>query len=135
MSDAKSQSETSLGPRLSMFIRHHATTIVDLPAGEFHRVTSRAVDGAEFAEISHAKFEKLQAADVLTKVEKRRSRGSPYHIWRVDETVRQRAEELVASRDSPCGCGHTGIRNLGDGWYSCTNDDCDVRVRRSEVSD
>ena len=117
-----------------MFIRHHATTIADLPTGEFHVVISRDVSGATFAEVGQENLQKLRTMGAIRKVEKRKTSGSAYPIWRVDETVRQRAEELVASRDSPCGCGHTGIRNLGGGWYSCTNDDCDVQVRRSEVS-
>ena len=135
MSNAKSHDGTPLTKSLGSYVYKHAEFIASLPAGEFHCVSgARSVVGVPFADLGQSRINRLRARNALEKVEKRKHDGSPYHIWRVPADVQARAEETVANRTSPCGCGHTGIRNLGDSWYSCTNDDCDVRVRRSEVS-
>lgn len=53
------------------------------------------------------------------------SRG---HLWTVPMHISRWIEHNCQATTTPCGRS-TGIRNLGDGWYSCTDDACDCRFR------
>jgi len=59
--------------------------------------------------------------------------GSRVKTWTCPREYRERAQVVLDGWDSPVGCGHTGIRNIPRGGYTCTTDDCDVEVRREEV--
>jgi hypothetical protein len=59
--------------------------------------------------------------------------GSSVTVWLCPDRVRERAQEIVDSFESPVGCGHTGVRNLRNGGYTCTDDTCDIEVSRAEV--
>lgn len=55
-------------------------------------------------------------------------------VYRVERWAYETATDQVANRDAPMPCGHSGIRNLGDGEYACAYDGCDKTFRRHEVS-
>ena len=118
-------------------VRSHADTLARLPAGPFHssqRVRDNGVDEPRpYVAVDPNEIEKLVARGVVDRVTRETGHCRCYNIYRVPADVRERAQEIVERRDSPVGCGHSGIRNLGDGWYTCTSDNCDVRVRREEV--
>lgn len=55
------------------------------------------------------------------------SNGS--NTWTTDEQVWGYVEDIRdAGNWTPCG--HKGVRNLGDGEYTCCNDDCDETFGR-----
>ena len=116
----------------------YARTIVEAPEGEFivDEVARRRGEGLPHHTIHPPTLRRLRELGLVVTVERRRTANHHwYRVLRVPPHVRARAEEIVADRRrrSKCGCGHTGIRNLGDGQYTCCNDDCDVRVSREEV--
>jgi len=109
-----------------------------IPRGKF--VTSehgREVTDYPFADISESTRRKLQCAGLLEREYRRtpsnQRDGNGTCIWELSDAAHERAAEWAATINSPCGCGHSGIRNLGDGEYTCTTDDCDVRVSREVV--
>ena len=118
-------------------VRSHADTLARLPEGPFHSeqyIRDSGVDEPRpYVAVDPNEIERLVARGVVDRVARETGHYRCYNIYRVPTGVRERAQEIVESRNSPCGCGHTGIRNLGDGRYTCCNDNCDVRVRREEV--
>jgi hypothetical protein len=62
-----------------------------------------------------------------------RSRHHTRHVWSTPPAVAEGILDVQRPEGHPHPCladGHRGIRNLGDGRYSCTNDDCDRRFGR-----
>jgi len=60
--------------------------------------------------------------------------GNYANVYSVPGAVTARAEHYAETMHSPCGCGHSGIRNIPDSdYYTCTTEGCDVRVTRAEV--
>jgi len=109
-----------------------------IPRGKF--VTSehgREVTDYPFADISESTRRKLQCAGLLEREYRRtpsnQRDGNGTCIWELSDAAHERAAEWAATINSPCGCGHSGIRNLRDDEYTCTTDDCNVRVSREVV--
>jgi len=133
------QTKTNLPLRKQKHVEQHALAIHQLPRGEF--VTSERAGELErfaFADLSNSTKRKLRCAGILRAVGRVRERDGRLtetraRVWRVADAAHDYAAEIVAETDSPCGCGHSGIRNLGDGEYTCTTDSCDVRVSREVV--
>jgi hypothetical protein len=78
----------------------------------------------------------LRNADLMTQVRKHKSPNDLNRrrwVWTTPTAIHDRAVDLARAQSSPCGCGHSGIRNLGDGEFTCTTDSCDIRVPREEV--
>jgi hypothetical protein len=123
---------STLGASQTKLARKHARAIDDLPPNPF--VTADAETVHPQADLPHHLKQLFHRRGVLQRVDKVSVDGSSYVcLWSVSSDIRQVAAEHVAHHDSPCGCGHSGIRNLGDGRYTCTTDDCDARVSREEV--
>jgi len=61
---------------------------------------------------------------------------SPSYRWRyrTEQWAYRLAVAQVRDRDAPMPCGHAGIRNLGDGEFSCCYDPCQLTYDRSEVA-
>lgn len=62
-----------------------------------------------------------------------RSRHHTRHVWSTPPALAEGILDVQRPEGHPHPCladGHRGIRNLGDGRYSCTNDDCDRRFGR-----
>lgn len=53
-------------------------------------------------------------------------------IYRVTVLAKQKLRDYEPTVQTPCG--HRGIRNLGDGQYTCCCDDCDVVFSRSDAA-
>ena len=116
----------------------YARTLAEAPEGEFIVDSQARRRGEDLPHhtIHSPALRRLRELGLVVEVERRRTANHHwYRVLRIPLYVRARAEEIIHDRRrrSPCGCGHSGIRNLGDGWYSCCNDDCDVRVSREEV--
>jgi hypothetical protein len=54
--------------------------------------------------------------------------------YRVAPWAYRLAVAQVRGRDAPMPCGHAGIRNLGDGEYTCCYDACELTYERAEVA-
>jgi len=119
----------------------HARFLARLPAGEFHVseiVAKSDVDpDVPFISIEDgaARLRQLLDCGLLKKITTVSVSGYRYCVWSVPEAVHDRAAEYAtpASETPVPGCSHSGIRNCGGGWFSCTTDGCDNRVRRTEV--
>jgi hypothetical protein len=55
--------------------------------------------------------------------------------YRLTDRAATRRDELLAQRDTPCPCGHGGIRNLGNGIYTCGLDGCNEQFARGEIDE
>lgn len=73
------------------------------------------------------------ADGILRVVDEIEEAKSVYRLYRVNDRVRDRLEE-VADRNPLAPCGHRGVRNLGDDEFSCTFDDCDIRFGRETAA-
>lgn len=51
------------------------------------------------------------------------------HVWRTNPGVWDYVQEF-REEATWTPCGHTGVRNLGDGDYTCTCDSCDETFDR-----
>jgi len=131
--------ETDLPRKQRHTVRQHAAVIHQLPRGEF--VTSERageLDTFTFADLSLSTKRTLRCAGILRDVGRVREHDDRLtqtrgRVWVIEDAAHDYAAEVVAETNSPCGCGHSGIRNLGDGEYTCTTDSCDVRVSREVV--
>jgi hypothetical protein len=97
---------------------------------EIHR------DSLPRAILSRTAAIQLRNADLMTQVRKHKSPNDLNRrrwVWTTPDPVHDRAADYARAQSSPCGCGHSGIRNLGDGEFTCTTNSCDVRVPREEV--
>lgn len=115
----------------------YAETLATLPREEFHSSETLRDDPTvelPYADL-HAGAKRLMTdKGLLTVVETRRIGGCNYNIWDAPDDVLDRAQEYLDDSDTPVpGCPHRGLRNLGDGVYTCCNDDCDNSCSREEV--
>jgi|APHM01.1.fsa_nt_gi hypothetical protein len=125
----------------SSTMQAQARTVSLLPAGRWHvseriRDDPHVGDGLTYYELPTATVKRLHANSLIERagqVAPSTDTGSSVTVWRCPERYRDRAQQIVDRRDSPVGCGHSGIRNIPGGGFSCTHDDCDVEVPRAEV--
>lgn len=71
-----------------------------------------------------AALQKFRNLGVVEVVASDRMDSYRYNIYRTSPAAYEYVDRLQEP-DSPCR--HTGIRNLGDGQYTCSNDRCDAR--------
>jgi len=77
--------------------------------------------------LSRRRASKLRQSGAIKTVGQVTNRGNQRLVYRVDPDV----SEAVARMPEPeTPCGHTGVRNLRDGAFTCTRDDCDVEFSR-----
>jgi len=121
-------------------IQKHARVIASAPTDEFHCSQELADDEAgsdlEFHDIDTSIVLQLSYTGIFKERGSRRlfgRCGSRVKTWTCPREYRERAQAVLDGWDSPIGCGHTGVRNIPRGGYTCCNDDCDVEVGRSEV--
>jgi len=121
-------------------IQKHARVIASAPDDEFHCSAELAADEAgsdlEFHEVGTSIVLQLSHTGIFEERGSRRLAGrcgSRVKTWTCRPEYRERAQEVLDGWDSPIGCGHTGVRNIPGGGYTCTTDDCDVEVPRDEV--
>jgi len=130
---------TGLSTRRRNIAKQQAHAIDRLPRGEFvTSVRAGELDQFQYADLTMEMKRTLRCAGILLAVGYVRNRTDALNpgqerIWEVEDVVHDYAAEVVDSLNSPCGCGHSGIRNLGDGVFTCSTDGCDVRVSREEV--
>jgi len=126
---------TTLSNRQHNILREHAVRLDDrVPADGGPFTFSVRPDTVPTVEVAEGLQKRLRANGLVARVDRVRvNNGSPCAIVEMPAGVRRRLREMAAQTDSPCGCGHSGVRNLGDGWFSCARDYCDVEVRREEV--
>lgn len=66
---------------------------------------------------------KFAQAGIVSKVEERYYAGTKSAVWTTNAAAWEYINECIdAPKAGPCE--HSGIRNLGDGEFTCTNDDC-----------
>jgi hypothetical protein len=86
-------------------------------------------------EISHALFQRLRQRRAIERVRFTDSAGrSRVGVYRVTEELELAAEAFASEGPWP-DCPHTGIRNLGDGTYTCAADDCTARYDRATAEE
>lgn len=72
---------------------------------------------------------KLQANHVIEVAEHHGAETRQVHTWRTKpEAYRYAQENIEPPTRTPCG--HTGVRNLGEGVFTCRREDCDYRFDR-----
>jgi len=129
----------SISPSAVNTIRRHARVIPSAPAGEFHcsgRLAGDERDGLSFHDIDTSTVIQLSHVGIFEQrgsVKRLDKSGSRVKTWAVAAEYRERAQAVLDGWNSPIGCGHTGVRNIRGGGFTCCNDDCDVEVRRGEV--
>lgn len=98
-------------PRLAVALPHpeHSFTTRDAPT-----VVAQNLD-------------KLQANDLVTVAE-RHGGAQGIHRYRTTRAAYRAAQRIDPPTLTPCG--HTGVRNLGDGVYTCSELDCSRRFDR-----
>jgi len=138
MSESRVVREASeLTKSQARYIEVYAETLATLPRGEFHSSETFRDDPAvelPYAALHAGTKRSMMDKGLLTVVETRRIGGCNYNIWEVPDDVLDRAQEYADDSDTPVpGCPHRGLRNLGDGVYTCCNDDCDNSCSREEV--
>ena len=82
--------------------------------------TDPRTQAALYERLSTSEFYQFRSADIL---EKRGRDDEDRRLWGVPPRVDRWIAENVDTTTTPCGCS-TGVRNLGDGEFTCTNDDC-----------
>jgi hypothetical protein len=120
-------------------IKKHARVIAHAPGDEFHCSATLAGDGdtgLSFYDIDTDIVMQLSYTGIFKRTgsTKRTDRGgSRVKTWTCPDEYRERAQAVLDGWDSPIGCGHTGVRNIPGGGFTCTTDDCDVEVPREGV--
>lgn len=129
-----------LSPSAVNTIQKHARVIASAPDDEFHCSAELADDEAgsdlNFHDIDTSIVQQLSHTGIFEECGSRRLAGqcgSRVKTWTCPREYRERAQAVLEGWNSPIGCGHTGVRNIPRGGYTCCNDDCDVEVPREEV--
>jgi len=73
---------------------------------------------------------KFHGAGIVHCVEKRNVAGTASNVWQTDRRAWEYVNDVISETTTAGPCEHGGIRNLGDGEFTCTNDECDVRFGR-----
>lgn len=139
MSDnARADVPTGLDCRQRQLVRQHADIIAGIPRGRFITAENGDRDDIPHADIPRGVLKKLRGAGIIKRAgtlrQSERCANSRGRIWHIPADAHEQATQYDKETPSPCGCGHSGIRNLGDDTYTCCDDDCDVRVTREEVT-
>jgi hypothetical protein len=98
----------------------YAADIGDDQGAALKRLTRKGI-------VEQVEFERYDAEETRTEGTKHR------WTYRLDEAAAARRDELLAQRETPCPCGHGGIRNLGNGVYACSFDGCNEQFRREAI--
>jgi len=121
-------------------IQNHPRVIARAPADEFHCSSNLNGDAAEgdlsFYDLDSGVVLKMSYTGIFELRGRRRPSGrslSRVKVWTCPAEYREHAQDVLDSWNSPIGCGHTGVRNIPGGGFTCCNDDCEVEVRRDEV--
>jgi len=72
---------------------------------------------------------KFVSHGIVEAVGTERHTGHRRTLYQTDPGAERHAAALSIAHETPCG--HTGVRNLGDGEYTCCADDCDARFDRA----
>ena len=116
------------------YLRSHRPVALALPEPETE-VSFTALS----EEIGRPAACKLAAVNAIEKVRFVRD-DSDYdhegHLWRTSPAAARWIDRVISEDvvTTPCGCS-TGINNLGDGEFTCTNDDCDSRFDRETAEE
>ena len=111
------------------YLRSHRPVALALPEPET-KVSFTALS----EEIGRPAACKLAAVNVIEKVRFVRD-DSDYdhegHLWRMSPAAARWIDRVISEDvvTTPCGCS-TGVRNLGDGEFTCTDEDCSSRFGR-----
>ena len=73
---------------------------------------------------------KFSQAGIVYCVETRSVAGSASNVWQTDRHAWEYVNDVIGETHNAGPCDHSGLRNLGDGEYTCTNDDCSVTCGR-----
>lgn len=77
---------------------------------------------------SNAQLGKYRREDIIEEVSVEYEGGDMYRYYEIADPARDVLERMREGVDTPCE--HRGIRNLGDGEYTCGAEFCDVRFGR-----
>lgn len=76
----------------------------------------------------------LRVVGAVEKIDYERHRGSTVYVYRWNEPIRKRLAEYWENLDT-LPCGHTGMTNLSDGEYSCSNQDCEREYSQEVIEE
>jgi hypothetical protein len=83
-------------------------------------------------------FQALVQDGVIEKVERETYPDADSARWRwrfrVSDRLHELAVEFRETEQTPCPCGHRGIRNRGD-YYECRFEPCDREFDRAEIDE
>lgn len=83
-------------------------------------------------DITDADLYKLSEVDIIEKRDQIDGSTSA-HYWSTVPGIHEwAADHIDESARTPCGKA-TGVRNLGDGEFTCNNSDCDCRMTREQA--
>jgi len=122
-------------------IQNFPRAIANAPGDEFHCSSNLNGDEREgdlsFYELDSGVVLKMSYTGIFELQGCRRPSGrslSRVKVWTCPPEYRERAQAVLDGWESPVGCGHTGVRNIPGGGFTCTTDGCDVEVPRDEVN-
>lgn len=105
------------------YIRGHLDALTELPPPE-ERWTYH-----DISDSIHTHLQKLRA-DGSVVVEGETDDG--YKLFSVDERAYQIIKECSQARET-LPCGHTGVKNIGDGLLTCGFDGCSHKYTRDTM--
>lgn len=127
MSQSQYRDATKLSRSAASTLRAELDNIAQLL--EFDRPVRKS-------EIEHDGFRltRLERMDIVERVDKQQSESSWYYRWSLTDQAERYAREILADRDE-LPCGHSGVRNLAEGGYTCAFDQCDAEFGRETVEE
>jgi hypothetical protein len=131
-----STSTPSLSATAIDYVRHNTTIIAQLPpAGD--QWTVAEIRQRDAPSPSHFTLPHWEQAGVVNRVGTRTfDDGNDRAVWTVTAAAYSRARSLYEdSSRLDCCTSATGFRNLGDGRFTCSNDECDVIHSRERIKE
>ncbi|MFB6218355.1 MAG: hypothetical protein ABEH77_04110 [Halobacteriaceae archaeon] len=118
------------GRSLAPFVRAHAAAARALPEpGEPYRRTDLDIDEAAFQGFRDRGV--IRRVDTVVVTEGSRHRVARYET---DQSAYERIQAIIPEGPWP-DCPHTGLRNLGDGTFTCGHDGCEQRYDRATAAE
>lgn len=120
-----SQSGGQRSGRILKTVRSHRAAAVRLPE------PSREWECADVDDVLAEKVNLFSRRDIIKIVKRDSVRG---YVWRTRPEAYAQVER-VRAEEKLTPCGHAGVRNLGDGEFTCTTDACEETFGREAAEE
>ena len=125
------QSNATLGESGQVYLRQNRDVAAELPPpDESWRLTDRSFEIGTLRSLS--------SNSIIEKEEKRAggedgNGESSYHTWKTTRAAWNYISSLSEVEQCPDGTYATGITNLGNGEYTCMNENCNCRMTKEQA--